>query len=184
MPHGGPFMRDSWDFDPEVQFLASRGYAVLQPNFRGSTGYGRAFVERGYGQFGSGMIDDMEDGVDWLVEQGIVDRAGSASWALPMAAMRRCGRAIRSPHRYRCAISLAGSDRRRRDAPLRRAARRRPALFARMAAARAGRGADRSRRHLAAPSRPARLHGAAADRPWRARRAPCRSISRATWSAR
>ena len=48
MPHGGPFARDSWAFDPEVQFLASRGYAVLQPNFRGSTGYGRDFVERGY----------------------------------------------------------------------------------------------------------------------------------------
>jgi hypothetical protein len=53
MPHGGPFARDSWKFEPWNQFLASRGYAVLQVNFRGSTGYGRAYVERGYGQLGS-----------------------------------------------------------------------------------------------------------------------------------
>src|SRR5262249_40659029 len=60
MPHGGPFARDSWSFDPWVQFLASRGYAVLQVNFRGSTGFGRAYAERGIGQWGTGMIDDIE----------------------------------------------------------------------------------------------------------------------------
>jgi dipeptidyl aminopeptidase/acylaminoacyl peptidase len=108
MPHGGPFARDSWDFDAEVQFLASRGYAVLQPNFRGSTGYGRAFVERGYGQFGTGMIDDIDDGVEWLTGQGIVDRARVCIMGASYGGYAALWAPIRSPERYRCAISLAG----------------------------------------------------------------------------
>ncbi len=108
MPHGGPFARDSWDFDPEVQFLASRGYAVLQPNFRGSTGYGRAFVERGYGQFGTGMIDDIEDGVEWLIGQGIANRARVCIMGASYGGYAALWAPIRSPERYRCAISLAG----------------------------------------------------------------------------
>lgn len=114
LPHGGPFMRDSWTFNPEVQFLASRGYAVLQPNFRGSTGYGRDFVERGYGQFGSGMIDDVDDGVDWLAAQGIVDPARVCIMGASYGGYAAIWGAMRSPQRYRCAISLAGmSDLRR-----------------------------------------------------------------------
>lgn len=108
LPHGGPFMRDSWTFNPEVQFLASRGYAVLQPNFRGSTGYGRAFVERGYGQLGGGMIDDIDDGVGWLAEQGIVDRARVCIMGSSYGGYAAIWAAIRSPDRYRCAISWAG----------------------------------------------------------------------------
>lgn len=72
-PHGGPWVRDGWGFDPEVQFLASRGYAVFQPNYRGSTGYGRAFWEAGFKQWGRAMQDDVTDGVRWLVQQGIAD---------------------------------------------------------------------------------------------------------------
>ncbi len=63
LPHGGPWHRDSWRFEPEVQFLANRGHAVLQVNFRSSTGYGRKFKEAGYGQWGLTMQDDLTDGV-------------------------------------------------------------------------------------------------------------------------
>lgn len=107
LPHGGPFFRDSWVFNPEVQFLASRGYAVLQPNFRGSTGYGRDFVTRGYGQLGGAMIDDMEDGIDWLVEQGIADRARVCIMGSSYGGYAATWAAMRSPERYRCAISWA-----------------------------------------------------------------------------
>jgi dipeptidyl aminopeptidase/acylaminoacyl peptidase len=108
LPHGGPFLRDSWRFDPEVQFLASRGYAVLQPNFRGSTGYGRSFVERGYGQLGGGMVDDMEDGIDWLVREGIADRARVCIMGSSYGGYAAIWAAMRSPDRYRCAVSFAG----------------------------------------------------------------------------
>ena len=108
MPHGGPFLRDSWTFNPEVQFLVSRGYAVLQPNFRGSTGYGRDFVERGYGQFGGGMIDDIDDGVDWLAREGIVDGSRVCIMGSSYGGYAAIWGAMRSPQRYRCAISWAG----------------------------------------------------------------------------
>src|SRR5690606_26326251 len=72
-PHGGPWARDSWGFNPEVQFLANRGYAVLQINFRGSTGYGRQFWEASFGQWGLSMQDDISDGVAWLLKQRIAD---------------------------------------------------------------------------------------------------------------
>jgi dipeptidyl aminopeptidase/acylaminoacyl peptidase len=108
LPHGGPFLRDSWQFDPQVQFLASRGYAVLQPNFRGSTGYGRDFVERGYGQLGAGMIDDIDDGVDWLARQGIVDPSRVCIMGSSYGGYAAIWAAMRSPNRYRCAISWAG----------------------------------------------------------------------------
>ncbi len=72
-PHGGPWARDSWGFNPEVQFLANRGYCVLQMNFRGSTGYGRTFWEASFKQWGKAMQNDITDGVQWLVAQGIAD---------------------------------------------------------------------------------------------------------------
>lgn len=72
-PHGGPWARDSWGFNAETQFLANRGFCVLQINFRGSTGYGRKFWEAGFGQWGLAMQDDITDGVHWLVKQGIAD---------------------------------------------------------------------------------------------------------------
>ena len=73
--HGGPWARDVWGFNPEVQFLANRGYAVLQINFRGSTGYGRRFWEASFREWGRKMQDDVTDGVQWLVDQGIADPA-------------------------------------------------------------------------------------------------------------
>ena len=72
-PHGGPWARDSWGYNPEVQFLANRGYAVFQPNFRGSTGYGRSFWEASFKQWGNTMQNDVTDGVQWLIGQGIAD---------------------------------------------------------------------------------------------------------------
>jgi dipeptidyl aminopeptidase/acylaminoacyl peptidase len=72
-PHGGPWVRDTWGFNPEVQFLVNRGFGVLQMNFRGSTGYGRKFWEAGFRQWGQSMQDDITDGVKWLVDQRIAD---------------------------------------------------------------------------------------------------------------
>ncbi len=72
-PHGGPWARDGWGFNPEIQFLANRGFAVFQMNFRGSTGYGRAFWEKSFKQWGLTMQDDITDGVNWLVKEGIAD---------------------------------------------------------------------------------------------------------------
>lgn len=72
-PHGGPWARDCWGYSSEVQFLSNRGYAVFQMNFRGSTGYGRHFLEASYKQWGLKMQDDITDGVKWLIEKGIAN---------------------------------------------------------------------------------------------------------------
>lgn len=72
--HGGPWARDCWGFQPDVQLLANRGYAVLQVNFRGSTGYGKAFTKAAIGEFAGKMHDDLIDAVDWAVKQGYADR--------------------------------------------------------------------------------------------------------------
>ncbi|MEO0520783.1 MAG: S9 family peptidase [Cyanobacteria bacterium P01_A01_bin.116] len=74
LPHGGPWSRDVWGYSPFVQFLANRGYAVLQPNFRGSTGYGKAFLNAGNQEWGTGaMQHDITDGVQYLIDEGIAD---------------------------------------------------------------------------------------------------------------
>ena len=72
-PHGGPWARDSWGYNTFAQFLANRGYAVLQPNFRGSTGYGKKFIDAGNLQWGDKMQDDITWGVKYLVNEGIAD---------------------------------------------------------------------------------------------------------------
>jgi len=71
--HGGPWARDGWGYQPEVQLLANRGYAVLQVNYRGSTGYGKAFYNAAEREFGRKMHDDLIDGVQWAIDQGIAD---------------------------------------------------------------------------------------------------------------
>jgi len=74
LPHGGPWARDMWGYDPFTQFLANRGYAILQPNFRGSTGYGKAFLNAGNNEWGTGtMQHDLTDSVQYLIDQGIAD---------------------------------------------------------------------------------------------------------------
>lgn len=108
MPHGGPFARDEEQWDWWVQFLANRGYAVIQPNYRGSSGFGTAFAEKGEGQWGLAMQDDLNDAVDWAVKEGIADPARvcivGASYG-GYAAMRA---AQRDPTKFRCAVSYAG----------------------------------------------------------------------------
>ena len=73
LPHGGPWARDNWGFNNLAQFMANRGYAVLQPNFRGSTGYGKKFLNAGNKQWGDKMQDDITWGVKYLIAQGIAD---------------------------------------------------------------------------------------------------------------
>jgi dipeptidyl aminopeptidase/acylaminoacyl peptidase len=108
LPHGGPFARDEWTYHPFVQFLANRGYAVLQPQFRGSTGYGKDFVARGYGEWGRKMQDDLDDGVDWLVASGKVDPKRVCIIGGSYGGYAALWGAIRNPERYRCAASFAG----------------------------------------------------------------------------
>ncbi|HEY0411780.1 MAG TPA: S9 family peptidase [Allosphingosinicella sp.] len=109
LPHGGPFgVRDRGDFDPEVQLLANRGYAVLQPNFRGSESYGRDFEAKGDGQWGRAMQDDLDDGMDWLAAQGIADPKRVCIMGASYGGYAALWGATRNPERYRCAISFAG----------------------------------------------------------------------------
>lgn len=108
LPHGGPFVRDEWGYDFMVQYLANRGYAVFQPNFRGSTGFGRAFNEAGFGQFGKAMQDDVNDGVAWLTGAGTVDpqRVCVVGWSYGGYVAQVAS--FRDPGIYRCAVSIAG----------------------------------------------------------------------------
>jgi dipeptidyl aminopeptidase/acylaminoacyl peptidase len=109
MPHGGPYgVRDELGYDNEVQFLANRGYAVLQPNYRGSAGYGAGFYQQGQGQWGRRMQDDLDDGVDWLVGQGIVDPKRVCLVGSSYGGYAALWGATRNPERYRCAASFAG----------------------------------------------------------------------------
>ncbi len=108
MPHGGPFLRDSWEFNTWAQFLANRGYVVLQPNFRGSTGYGRDFVSKGEGQWGRKMQDDIDDGVGWLIKNGLVDGKRVCIMGASFGGYAAMWAAARNPEIYRCAISFAG----------------------------------------------------------------------------
>lgn len=108
LAHGGPFYRDTWEFDPWVQLLANRGYAVLQANFRGSTGYGRDYMARGFGEWGTGMINDLIDGVGWLAGDGIVDASRVCIMGASYGGYAAIWSAISAPQVYRCAISFAG----------------------------------------------------------------------------
>lgn len=108
LPHGGPEARDHIDFDWQVQALASRGYAVLQPNYRGSSGYGIAFTQAGYGEFGRKMQTDLSDGVRFLVAQGTVDPKRVAICGASYGGYAALAGATLDPGVYNCAISIAG----------------------------------------------------------------------------
>lgn len=108
-PHGGPHgPRDSWGFNSEVQFLANRGYAVLQVNFRGSGGYGSKFEQMGYGNWGTTMIDDMADAVDWVVGQGIADKGRVCTYGASYGGYAALQSVVRYPEKYQCTIGYVG----------------------------------------------------------------------------
>lgn len=108
LPHGGPQARDYIDFDWQTQCLASRGYAVLQPNFRGSTGYGQAFIDAAHGEFGRKMQTDLSDGVRYLAAQGIVDPKRVAILGASYGGYAALAGATLDPGVYTCAVSIAG----------------------------------------------------------------------------
>ena len=107
-PHGGPWARDRWGFNPEVQFLANRGYAVLQTNFRGSTGYGRAFWEASFRQWGLRMQDDITDGVNYLIEQGIADPEHVAIYGGSYGGYATLAGLAFTPDLYACGVDYVG----------------------------------------------------------------------------
>ncbi|OZI35790.1 S9 family peptidase [Bordetella genomosp. 1] len=107
-PHGGPWARDGWGYNPEVQFLANRGFCVLQMNFRGSTGYGRKFWEAGFGQWGLAMQDDITDGVKWLVDQGIADPKRVAIYGASYGGYATLAGVAFTPDLYAAAVDYVG----------------------------------------------------------------------------
>jgi dipeptidyl aminopeptidase/acylaminoacyl peptidase len=106
--HGGPWYRDSWSYDPEVQLLANRGYAVLQVNFRGSTGYGKAHTQAAIGQFAGRMHDDLIDAVDWAIEQGYTDPDRVAIYGSSYGGYAALVGAAFTPDRFAAAVSYTG----------------------------------------------------------------------------
>lgn len=109
VPHGGPFgPRDHWGFDPQVQFLANRGYAVLQVNFRGSGGYGLEFQRGGYRQYGLRMQDDLTDGVKWAIAEGIADPARIGIFGASYGGYAVLAGLTLTPEWYACGINYVG----------------------------------------------------------------------------
>ncbi len=107
-PHGGPWFRDSWGFNPEVQFLASRGYAVLQMNFRGSTGYGRKFWEASFKEWGGTMQNDITDGVQYLVKEGIADPKRICIYGASYGGYATLAGMAYTPDLYACGVDYVG----------------------------------------------------------------------------
>jgi dienelactone hydrolase len=107
--HGGPWVRDSFHFDPEVQFLASRGYLVLQVNYRGSAGYGKQHVNQSsLNDFDGQMQNDITDAVHWAIDQEFVDRERIAIMGWSFGAYSAIHGLIHHPNLYRCGIALSG----------------------------------------------------------------------------
>jgi len=107
-PHGGPMARDDLSFNPFAQFFANRGYAVFQPNFRGSSGYGRKFMQAGYGQWGLNMQDDITDGVKKLIADGTVDPKRICIVGESYGGYAALAGAAFTPDLYACAAGWAG----------------------------------------------------------------------------
>ncbi|MEP7234777.1 MAG: S9 family peptidase [Ignavibacteriota bacterium] len=107
-PHGGPWHRDQWGYNPEVQLFANRGYAVLQVNFRGSTGYGRKFMEASFKQWGKTMQDDVSDGVKWLEAGGIADPKRVAIYGGSYGGYCTLAGMAFTPELYACGIDYVG----------------------------------------------------------------------------
>jgi dipeptidyl aminopeptidase/acylaminoacyl peptidase len=108
VPHGGPWARDIWGYNPFAQFLANRGYAVLQPNFRGSTGYGKKFLDAGNRQWGDRMQDDLTWGVKYLVAQGIADPKRIGIFGASYGGYATLAGVAFTPDMYAGAVSIVG----------------------------------------------------------------------------
>ena len=107
-PHGGPWHRDSWGYKSEIQFLANRGFAVFQMNFRGSTGYGREFWEKSFKQWGKLMQDDISDGVNWLIDEGIANPDRIAIYGASYGGYATLAGLTFTPDLYACGIDYVG----------------------------------------------------------------------------
>jgi len=107
-PHGGPWGRDSWGYNPEAQFLANRGYAVLQVNFRASTGYGKAFLNAGKKKWGDEMQNDLTDGVKYLIDKGIADPAKVAIYGGSYGGYATLAGLAFTPDLYACGVDYVG----------------------------------------------------------------------------
>lgn len=107
-PHGGPWVRDSWGYNPAIQLFASRGYGVLQMNYRSSTGYGKQFWEAGFKKWGKEMQDDITDGVQWLIHEGIADPDRVAIFGGSYGGYATLAGICYTPDLYACAIDFVG----------------------------------------------------------------------------
>lgn len=106
--HGGPWARDTWGFDPVVQWLANRGYAVLQVNFRGSTGYGKDFLNAGNREWGAKMHDDLIDAVQWLIQEGVADRNKIAIMGGSYGGYATLAGLTFTPETFACGVDIVG----------------------------------------------------------------------------
>jgi dipeptidyl aminopeptidase/acylaminoacyl peptidase len=107
-PHGGPWVRDQWGYDSEAQFLANRGFAVLQMNYRGSTGYGKEFFQKSFKQWGRAMQDDITDGVKWLIDEGIADPKRIGIYGGSYGGYATLAGITFTPDLYACAVDYVG----------------------------------------------------------------------------
>lgn len=107
-PHGGPWARDGWYYNSEVQFLANRGFGVLQMNFRGSTGYGKKFWEASFKEWGKKMQDDITDGVEYLKKEGIADPERIAIYGGSYGGYATLAGVTFTPDLYACAVDYVG----------------------------------------------------------------------------
>ena len=108
IPHGGPWLRDNWGYRSEVQFLASRGYAVLQMNFRGSRGYGKAFYKAGVKQWGKKMQDDITDGVQYIIKEGVADPKRIGIYGGSYGGYATLAGLAFTPDLYACGVDYVG----------------------------------------------------------------------------
>ena len=107
-PHGGPWARDNWGYKSEIQFLANRGFAVFQMNFRGSTGYGREFWEKSFKEWGKSMQDDITDGVNWLIDEEIADPDRIAIYGASYGGYATLAGLAFTPDLYACGVDYVG----------------------------------------------------------------------------
>ncbi|QNK61542.1 S9 family peptidase [Pedobacter sp. PAMC26386] len=108
-PHGGPYgERDKWSFNPETQLFASRGYATLQINYRGSGGYGKKLLLKGSKQIGRNMLNDLEDGIAFVLKQGLINKDKIAIYGASYGGLATLGSLVKTPDLYKCAVDYVG----------------------------------------------------------------------------